>query len=212
MSWVLNYFRPTASSNPPAVSNEDALDKTHDSIEALEAKRLQLLQKIAKLFKEAQQLKSEGKTKQALDCMKRKAALEKQVVFYDGQIQNLERAALGIDSTAMAVQVAETMKSGSESIKAMTQKVSVTEIESIADDLDEHIMDSNDLMSALARPLGSSALEDSDMDEELMKELEGGGKGGGQKEKIKIIPEEEEDVDFILPDLPPSKKEEIKNF
>lgn len=202
MSWVLNYFRP--ASQPPSVSTENALDKTHDSIEALEAKRLQLLQRISKLFKEAQQLKSEGKTKQALDCMKRKAALEKQVASYDGQIQNLERAALGIDSTAMAVQVAETMKSGSESIKAMTQKVSVTEIETIADDLDEHIMDSNDLMSALARPLGGG-IEDPDMDEELLKELEGGGKGGGEKEKI---PEE----DFILPDLPPIKKEEIKNF
>ena len=205
MSWVLNYFRPASSFSAPHVSTEDALDKTHDSIDALEAKRLHLLQQISKLFKEAQLLKSEGKTKQALDCMKRKANLEKQSAFYDGQIQNLERAALGIDSTAMAVQVAETMKAGSESIKVMTQKVSVTEIETIADDLDEHIMDSNDLMSALARPLGGN-LEDPDMNEELLKELEGGGKGGGEKIKLPV-----EEVDFVLPDLP-IKKEEIKNF
>lgn len=204
MSWVWDYFKPPA---PQQKSTENALDQTHNSIEALEAKQMQLRHQIAKILKEAKQLNSEKKTKQALDCMKRKETLEKQIANISGQIQNLERAALGIDSTAMAVQVAETMKAGSESIKTMTQKVSVTEIEAIADDLDEHIMDSNDLMSALSRPIGGVE-NDPDHDAELLKELEGDEKGSGG-EKIKA---EDEDIDLQLPDLPPQKKEVIKNL
>lgn len=209
MSWYnpLNYF--TASfSKKEEVKAEDALDQANESIDSLQAKRMQLLQKISKLLKEAKELKAAGKNAQALECMKRKQALEKQVAFFDGQIQNLEGMAMGIDSTALAVQVAGTMKTGSESMKAMTQKISVSEIESIADTLDENIMDSNDLMSALSRPLGGGGLvDDPDRDEMLMKELEGEG-------VIKTEVKEDSDVELNMPDLPPSllKKEEfIKN-
>jgi molecular chaperone GrpE (heat shock protein) len=210
MSWYnpLNYFtgNKTPLSSQKEVKAEDALDQASDSIDSLESKRMQLLQKISKLLKEAKELKASKKDAQALECMKRKQALEKQVAFLDGQIQNLERMSLGIDSTAMAVQVAETMKTGSESMKAMTQKISVSEIETIADNLDENILDSNDLMTALSRPLGGDLIgDDPDRDELLMKELEGEG--------LKIIEpkKEDSDVELNMPDLPPSliKKEEV---
>jgi hypothetical protein len=206
-SWYnpLNYFTATKSLvKTPEVKAEDALDQANDSIDSLQAKRMQLLQKISKLLKEAKELKAVGKNAQALECMKHKQALEKQVAFYDGQIQNLEGMAMGIDSTALAVQIAGTMKTGSESMKAMTQKISVSEIESIADTLDENIMDSNDLMSALSRPLGGGGMmDDPDRDEMLLKELEG---VEGVKTEVKA---DDSDIELFLPDLPPIKKEEV---
>jgi hypothetical protein len=164
-SW---WYGTSAEPVPPSNSAGDAIELAMDSIDALHSKRMHLLKKSADLLKEAKEHKSKGDTSRAMSCMKRKQQVDTLARQLEGQLLNLEKASMMMDSTATTVELAQTMKSGSDTIKNLLQQVSVSEIEGVADDLDEQMIEAHDLGEALARPMGG----DPEVEESILAEME----------------------------------------
>lgn len=153
----------------PPVSAVEGIDKLQESIESLQSRKLQTMQKIHKLKKEAQTLYNDGQLEQAKVVMARKRILESQLKTLDGQLMKLEQTASAVESTAMSVDMAAAMKDSSIAMGGMLQKTSVSEIEGIHDDLEEHMEDAQLLADTLSRPFGGSGvlIDDEDPFEEL---------------------------------------------
>lgn len=161
----------------------DAIEQAMDSIDALHAKRMHLMKRSADILKEAKQYNSEGNKARAMSCMKRKQQIDMLARQLEGQLLNLEKTSMMMDSTATTVELAHTMKTGSDTIKSLLQDVSVGDIEQVADDLDEHMIEAHDLGEALAKPIG--VVEDPDQEETILAEME----EWGRDERIDNLPD-----------------------
>lgn len=149
----------------------DAINKTSESLDALQARRMQSLRKAHDLEKEAKETKDK---KRALDIMKRRQMYIRQAEILEGQIQNLEQQAMAVESAAVSADIVRTMKQGSETMKHLVKTVDVGEVEQITDDMQENMQDLQDIQRALSRPISIMG-GDEDPDEEearLMKEME----------------------------------------
>jgi len=160
----------TAVVAPTMTDPADAIELAMDSIDALHSKRMHLLKKSADLLKEAKEHKSKGDKTRAMACMKRKQQVDTLARQLEGQLLNLEKTSMMMDSTATTVELAHTMKSGSDTIKSLMQDVSVGQIEDVADDLNEQMVDAHDLGEALARPLGVQ--DDPDAEDTILAEMD----------------------------------------
>ncbi len=188
MSWwnPSNWFVETPQSK---VDAGDAIEMAMDSIDALHSKRMHLLKKSSDLLKEAKEHKGNGDTTRAMMCMRRKQQVDGMARQLEGQLANLEKTSMMMDSTATTVEVADTMRSGSHTIETLLKQMSVGDIEQVADDLDDNMIQATELGDALARPLGG--MEDPDDEENILAEME-------SWERAK----EDSRVD-MLPDVPP---------
>lgn len=160
------------SAVPKTVDSQAIIEKSLDSVDALHAKRMHLLKKSSDLFKEAKELKKNGASKRAMACMKRRQQIDTMAAQLEGQILNMEKTSFMLESTATTVDLAKTMKDGSETMQNLLKEVSVDDIETIADNLDDVMISSNEVSQALARPLGGGAQLDSDEEQEMMNELD----------------------------------------
>lgn len=152
----------------PAKSTMEIIDDIHTNKEALEFKRLELLSQIEDIEDEARQLHKKGKKQQAITLLKRRQIKQTQVTQLEGQITNLEQAGNAVESTAVSVDVAASMKDGSNAVKDLLQQVSIKDIADTADELAQHINETGDIMDALAQPMGiSEAIDEDDMEATL---------------------------------------------
>lgn len=166
--WNPNHW--FAAPAPPKADAGDAIEQTMDSIDALHSKRMHLLKKSSDLLKEAKEHKGNGDAKRAMMCMRRKQQVDVMARQLEGQLANLEKTSMMMDSTATTVEVAETMRSGSQTIETLLQQMSVGDIEQVADDLDDNMIQATELGDALARPLGG--MEDPDEEAIILAEME----------------------------------------
>lgn len=148
----------------------DAIELAMNSMDALHSKRMHMLKKSSDLLKEAKAHKVAGDTKRAMACMKRKQQIDTIARQLEGQLLNLEKTSMMMESTATTVELAHTMKSGSDTIKSLLQDVSVGDIEEVADDLDQQMIDAHDLGEALSRPMGVQ--DDVDQEESILAEMQ----------------------------------------
>lgn len=144
-----------------------------DTMEALHAKRLHLLKKSSDLLKEAKEHKAKGDSARALGCMKRKQQVDLMAKQMEGQLLNLEKTSMILDSAASSVDLAKAMRSGADQIKALVKEVDLDDLDQVVDDLDDGMRDVQELSSALSRPLGSSLAEEEERDESILAEMAG---------------------------------------
>lgn len=173
MSWLwnpANWFRATAPAGPSMTDPADAIELAMNSMDALHSKRMHMLKKSSNLLKEAKEHKAAGDSKRAMACMKRKQQIDTITRQLEGQLLNLEKTSMMMESTATTVELAHTMKSGGDTIKSLLQDVSVGDIEDVADDLNEQMIDAHDLGEALSRPMG--AQDDVDQEETILAEMQ----------------------------------------
>jgi len=163
----------------------NAIELATDSIDALHSKRMHLLKKSSDLLKEAKEHKKNGNTQRAMSCMKRKQHIDLQASQMEGQILNLEKTSMMMESTATTVELAHTMKTGSETIKSLLQEVSVDDIEQVADDLNDNMMEAQDLGRALSQPLGGNVVDDDD--ETILEQMEQWEEEKQDKEADKVV-------------------------
>jgi adenylosuccinate synthase len=91
------------------------------------------------------------------------------------------------------------MKSGTTQMKNILKDVSIDDVDTIADDLDDSMRDATEIANALSRPMG---MNDPEEDELIMAEMD-----GWEDDKVVV----EKVIDF--PELPERKiKEEKKKI
>lgn len=175
MSWLTNWWyggqQPSATTSPMAPSSAP-LDPL-ETMEALHAKRLHLLKKSSDLLKEAKEHKAKGDSARALGCMKRKQQVDLMAKQMEGQLLNLEKTSMILDSAASSVDLAKAMRSGADQIKALVKEVDLDDLDQVVDDLDDGMRDVQELSNALSRPLGSSMAEEEERDESILAEMAG---------------------------------------
>lgn len=171
MSWwnPANWFGAPQSYLAPDTG--DAIEMAMDSIDALHSKRMHLLKKSSDLLKEAKEHKAAGDSKRAMMCMRRRQQVDTMARQLEGQLANLEKTSMMMDSTATTVELAETLRTGSETIENLLKQVSVSDIEQVADDLDDNMIQATELGEALARPLGGG-LEYPEDEANILAEME----------------------------------------
>ena len=171
MSWWNPATWFAAEPAPPSMTDPaDAIELAMDSLDALHSKRMHLLKRSADMLKEAKEHKKAGDNARAMSCMKRKQQLDVLARQLEGQLLNLEKTSLMMESTATTVELAHTMKTGSDTLQSLLKDVSIDDIDQVADDLHEHMTDAHDLGEALSKPLG--VIEDPEQDEHLLAEME----------------------------------------
>lgn len=176
-----------------------SINDSIDTVDGLTAKRMQLLQKSHNALKEAKEFKTQGNATRAMACMKQKQHYDQQAKMYEGMILNMEKTSMALESTATTVQVAKTMKSGTTQMKNILKDVSIDDVDTIADDLDDSMRDATEIANALSRPMG---MNDPEEDELIMAEMD-----GWEDDKVVV----EKVIDF--PELPERKiKEEKKKI
>lgn len=168
MEWVSSWFSSPA---PPSADPREGIEQTANSLDAMNAKRLQAMKRSSDLLKEAKKHKTDGDEKRAMMCMKRRNQIEQTIRQMEGQILNLEKTSFVLDSTANTVDLANTMKTGSTAIKTMLSEVSIDDVDQIADDLDDGIRDASELANALARPMGGGVEDNEELEENILQQM-----------------------------------------
>jgi hypothetical protein len=169
MNWVLGFFSgggKTSAPTPAPVS--DTIEAGIDSVDNLIVKRMHLLKKSNDALKEAKACQKDNRPR-AVMLMKQRQEYERQAAVYEGMITNLEKTSMALDSAVTSAQVAKTMQQSTASMKSVMTEISVTEIEGIADDLDDSLQDVKYLTDALARPMGMT----DEMDDAIAEEMAG---------------------------------------
>lgn len=186
MDWVNRWWSTPKEDEPDGIHT---MEKLQESIDSLQSRKMQLMQKIYKIQKEAQTLYDNGQMNQAKAAIARKRTLDSQVKILDGQLIKLEQTANAVESTAMSIDMAAAMKDSSLVMNGMLKKTSVVEIENIHDDLSEHMEDANSLADTLSRPFGGTGvLEEDDEDNDWQSEL-----------KLPSVPREKHEQQLRLP-------------
>jgi phage shock protein A len=163
MNWLGSWIKPAQPATPNGVTTLETLE---DSVDALKSRKMQLMQKIYQTQKEAQSYYDAGQTQQAKSAIGRKKVLEAQLGQLDGQITKMMQINAAVESTAMSVDLAAAMKGSSLAMSGLLKQTSVSEIESIHDDLEGHMEDADLLTETLSRPFGGSRITiDSDGEE-----------------------------------------------
>jgi ribosomal protein S21 len=175
MSWFTGWWRSVPSAKqtePTAKEPTQVIEDTYTTIEELSSKRMQKLYKANQALKDAQSLKASGNKNGALQMMRKKQQYEKQAEMLAQQIANMETTSEALEQVHTAVQITSTLKDASSQMRDMTKQVSVDDIETVQDDLDESIRDVGDIGRALSRPLGMNEAELEEQDDAILKEME----------------------------------------
>lgn len=167
MEWISSWVKPK-NTTPDGVTT---LEQLGESMEALRSRKMQTMQKIYQTKKEAQSYYDAGQTQQAKSAIGRKKALEAHLALLDGQLTKLEQTAAAVESTAMSVDMAATMKASSVAMGGMLKQTSVSEIETIHDGLEENMADADLLSETLSRPFGGSRIAIDSDEEDWQSEL-----------------------------------------
>ena len=153
----------------PAAPAANTIEQLNDSLDALISRRMQAAHRAHQLETEAKKHHANGKMDLARAALKRKATYTHQMAQLDGQIAKMEQTTIAVESTAATVDVAQSMKAGSVALQTMLKQTSIVDIETVADDLEDNMIQAGELGEALSRPFGGmgTTVEDEDLDAEM---------------------------------------------
>ena len=166
------YGMPAAAAHPPSPqTSAQLINGTTETIEGLYMKRAQLVKKSEALEIEARKIRKTNRQR-ALVLLKQKQAHDNQIATYNGMILNMEQTAQSLDTAAITIDVAKTMQAASNHIKDRLGELpgGVSDIEAVADDLDDSMISVREMSGALSRPFGGGGSEIDD--DELMGQLD----------------------------------------
>ncbi len=152
----------------PSPSREIAVDTGHiinesiDTIDSLTMKRAQFLAKAEDALNSAKKLPKTEKTKR-LGLMKQHQQYQRRAEVYTGMISNMEQTAQSLDTAAVSIQLAKTMKAAQLQMRDQLEQVQIDDIDTVADDLDDTMRDVNEMATALSRPLGIDSVDDDEL-------------------------------------------------
>ena len=109
--------------------------------------------------------KNKGQKQKALECMKRKKALEAQQTKVSQMAFNLEQQRDQIQNAAISADVFNNYRKNNETIKQQFGNLDADQIEDIVDEMEDTQAEMDSITDALTRPMGPQMDEDELNDE-----------------------------------------------
>ena len=168
-STAMNLFRrkkqaPSAASVQPMLASSIA--QLRDTQESLERREFQISKQIDVCRAEAQEKLRRKDKRGALLLLKRSKLYDKQIEQLWGKRTNLDVQVMTMESANLNAEVFRTMKTSSETLKALYKSLNVDDVADAMEDLNEGLADNDEINDALAQPMGPTIDED-DLEREL---------------------------------------------
>jgi len=120
----------------------------------------------------------------------------------------MEQHTTTLESAAIGVQMAASMRNGVDEIKNVMGQLDANEIEDITDDMNDVAIESYDITEALARPV-SNVYTPVDVDDQIQNQLDQWDQTGTQTKPIRVSKQvaELEEEEIVLPSVPTNLKQ-----
>ena len=148
-----------------SININDTIMDLKKQVEMLEKKESLLEVKCENEVTNAKKFMTQKNKKKALECLKRKKLLEKNMNSLFGMKFNLETQINALEQANTSKNILDSIKNSNEILKK--HKVDVDDVEDLKDDLVEQIEEMEEVSSILAEPIHNDIDED-----ELLEELE----------------------------------------
>jgi charged multivesicular body protein 4 len=166
MDMVGKIFGFGKKGEPP--SPQQAIQKLRETEEILNKKTEFLESKIDKEIETAKKNGTKNK-RMALNALKRKRRLEKQLRQIDGTLSTIEFQRESLENAQTNTEVLKNMSYAAKALKAAHQHLNVDDVHDMMDDISEQNEIAEEIGNALSQPIGFNQELD---DDELLAELE----------------------------------------
>uniref|UniRef100_A0A8C5QT51 Charged multivesicular body protein 4C n=1 Tax=Leptobrachium leishanense TaxID=445787 RepID=A0A8C5QT51_9ANUR len=170
MSKFSNLFKSSGSGskNRKGPTAQDALYKLRETEEMLTKKQEYLEKKIEHELQTARKHGTKDK-RAALQALKRKKRLEKQLTQIDGTLSTIEFQREALENSHTNTEVLKNMGYAAKAMKTVHQNMDVNKIDELMQDINEQQEVAQEISDAISRPAGFGEEFDED---ELLQELE----------------------------------------
>lgn len=120
-------------------------------------------------------------------ALRKKKKLETELDRIENQIESLETQLSAIESANLNLETMKAMKQGAKAIKQIHSDFNVDKVDETMDDIRDQVEVSQEISDAISRPLGSDAVDDDELEEELaaMEKSTEGAKVGADGARVK---------------------------
>lgn len=171
MSKIAKLFKPSGGSSKDrkgGPSAQEALFRLRETEDMLTKKQEYLEKKIEQELSTARKHGTKNK-RAALQALKRKKRLEKQLLQIDGTLSTIEFQREALENSHTNTEVLKNMGYAAKAMKTVHQNMDLDKIDDLMQDIHEQQDVAQEISDAISRPVGIS--EDFDEDE-LLAELE----------------------------------------
>ena len=149
-----------------------AMAKLNETIENIGKKEDHLQRKYDAEFANAKEFHAAGKTREALQCIKKKKVYDQQLTQLGTSKINLENHKLTMESMIMNAEIIELQRVVTTSMQAQVKKMGgVDKVEELMDQVEDAQTDAQEIQNAMNRQMNVPGLDQDD--DELLAELEG---------------------------------------
>ncbi|XP_031565122.1 charged multivesicular body protein 4b-like [Actinia tenebrosa] len=177
---MFSIFGKKKKDEPP--TTQEAIQKLRSTEELLQKKSDFLEKKIGQELVLAKQNASKNK-RAALNALKRKKRLEKQLNQIDGTLSTIEFQREALEGANTNTEVLKNMSYAAKALKAAHQQLDVDDVHDMMDDIQEQTELADEISRAISEPVGFG--QDID-EEELNAELEELEQEGLDEELLKV--------------------------
>ncbi|CAH2285490.1 charged multivesicular body 4c [Pelobates cultripes] len=168
MSKITKMFKSSGSKNRKGPSAQEALFKLRETEEMLTKKQEYLEKKIEQELATAKRHGTKNK-RAALQALKRKKRLEKQLTQIDGTLSTIEFQREALENSHTNTEVLKNMGYAAKAMKTVHQNMDLDKIDELMQDINEQQDVAQEISDAISRPVGFGDEFDED---ELLEELE----------------------------------------
>jgi len=163
--------QPAAPTTNQPPDNKAAITKVRDTLETITKREEHLHRKIDNEVKNAKQFSTQGKKREALQCIKRKKMIEKQLDQLGNTKFTLETQQAQLEQMNMNQEALGAQREAARTMQRQMQSMGgVDAVEETMDQVEDGLADANEIAEALGRSVAMPGMEDED---ELLAELEG---------------------------------------
>ncbi|KRG03991.1 charged multivesicular body protein 4b isoform X1 [Drosophila mojavensis] len=151
-----------------APTTGEAIQKLRETENMLIKKQEFLESKIEEELNTARKNASKNKRELALQALKKKKRLEKQLQQIDGTLSTIEMQREALESANTNTAVLTTMKNAADALKSAHQNMDVDKVHDMMDDIAEQQDVAREISDAISNPVAFGAdLDDEDLEREL---------------------------------------------
>eukprot|EP00800_Vazella_pourtalesii_P007215 TRINITY_DN19595_c0_g1_i1.p1 TRINITY_DN19595_c0_g1~~TRINITY_DN19595_c0_g1_i1.p1 ORF type:complete len:239 (+),score=83.35 TRINITY_DN19595_c0_g1_i1:46-717(+) len=150
-----------------APTSEDAISKLRSTEDMLEKKSAFLEKKITEEIATAKRHGTKNK-RGAIQALKRKKRLEKQLTQIDGTLSTIEFQREALENANTNTEVLKNMKFAADALKNAHKQLDVDDIHDMMDDIDEQTQLAQEISDCISNPVGfGNDIDEDDLNAEL---------------------------------------------
>lgn len=167
------FGRPKAPARKQAQTTKASIEGLQGSIDLLGKREEHLRRRAEDELEKARNLaksQSPRDKRLALQCLKRKQAYNAQADKLINTRFSLEQQMMHLENASMSVTALEAMQAGASTMRTLQGGLTMDEVDTTIDDIQDTLDVANEISDALSRPFNTNDFED---DDDLMAELDG---------------------------------------